>query len=74
MRDLHHPAPCPACRSRQVSTLHATRTALYVACAECGRTWHLDAASVDPMRRGTSAAFRMTARIVAHGAAPAHAD
>lgn len=65
MRDLQRPAPCPACASRNVAVLHATPTSLYLECCRCDHTWHAELGAIDPFRRRTSAAFRMTARIVA---------
>ena len=65
VRDLQRPAPCPACASRTVAVIHATRSSLYLACRICEHTWHTGLGPVDPLRRRTSAAFRMTTRIVA---------
>jgi transcription elongation factor Elf1 len=64
MRDSQAPAPCPHCGSRNVSVLHATDTVLYLSCPECDRLGHVTLESVQAQPRRTSAAFRMTARIV----------
>ncbi len=64
MRDFHRPAPCPACETRNVTVLHSTFSGSYLACGSCGHTWHAERGSIDPLRQPTSAAFRMTTRVV----------
>ena len=68
MRDSHPQVSCPLCTSSNVSVLHTTHAVLYVACLECDHTWQQTLEAVDPPRR-TSAAFRMTVRVVARHAA-----
>lgn len=70
MRDAHHPVPCPLCASKNVNLLHATPTVLYVSCRRCEHQWHVRHDAVDQLRGSTSAAFRMTARVVARGSSP----
>lgn len=65
MRNLQRPAPCPACGSHSVAVLHATPSSLYLECRRCDHSWHAELGPIDPLGRRTSAAFRMTTRIVA---------